>query len=373
MEVLTHARVLTSGGLRDGLSVCIDHGLIRHVIPDRDVPPEWPVTDLEGGILAPGFIDLQVNGGGDVLFNAAPTVESLERMVHAHRKFGTTGMLPTLITSDRQTLHRAIDAVREAIQSGIGGILGIHIEGPFLSSSRRGIHDARLFRHPDPDDLALLATAGVGAVLLTLAPEQVGTDLIRRLSAEGIIVAAGHSDATYEQTCAARAAGLSGFTHLFNAMSPLQTRAPGVVGAALEDPQSWCGIIADGFHVHPAVLRLARKLKPPGTLVLVTDAMPPVGGVHDRFELDGKEIRCSAGRCTGMDGTLAGSALDMASAVRNAVQWLDVSVEEALRMASQYPARILGLDDQVGHIEPGQRANLVCLDDALQVRRVWTA
>ncbi len=369
-SALVNGRVLTAGGIEEGLAVVIDGSRIAEVVARRDVSGIHE-HDLRGAVLAPGFIDCQVNGGGGVLFNDAPTVDTIERIAKAHRRFGTTGLLPTLISDDADVMRRAVGAVADAIARGVAGILGIHLEGPFLAAQKKGIHDAAKFRLPDAADIALIAAGNSGKVLLTIAPEQVSAEDVRELSNRGVVVAAGHTAATYEQTRASLAAGLRGFTHLFNAMSPLQSREPGVVGAALEDRTSACGIIVDGHHVHPAALRIALAAKPRGTIFLVTDAMPPVGSDVPTFLLNGETITCADGLCTNTAGTLAGSALDMASAVRNCVSMLGVDLAEALRMASQYPAQFIGLEKSHGRIEPGFAADLVALDASYHVTGSW--
>lgn len=372
LTALIHARVLTTQGLEDDLAVIIDGPRIRHVARRRELHlGGMECVDLEGMLLAPGFIDLQVNGGGDVLFNDEPSRATLERMVAAHLRFGTTSMLPTLISSDRETLARALAVVEDAVLSDVPGILGLHVEGPFIAVDRRGVHDASHCRGMEDEDVARLAHPHRGVRLVTLAPERVDPTRIAQLRGAGVIVALGHSDATYEVTRQALAAGAAGFTHLFNAMSPMLARAPGVVGAALEDRQAWCGIINDGHHVHSAALKVALAAKPAGMVFLVTDAMPPVGGVRETFFLDGREIRCNNGRCTTGDGTLAGSALDMATAVRNTVRDLGIETAEALRMASEYPAMALGLAHERGRVSPGCWADLVAMDSDLRVQRVW--
>ena len=374
LTALLNGRVLTDEGLADGLAVLIDGARIAAVTTADDPRVRTAQAhDLRGSILAPGFIDCQVNGGGGVLFNDAPTVDTVRRIAAAHRRFGTTGLLPTLISDDAQVMHAAVRAVAAAIAQGAPGVLGIHLEGPFLSPHRRGIHDAAKFRLADAADLDLLGAADAGRVLLTVAPEQVPAATLQQLAARGVIVAAGHTAATYEQTRAALQAGMRGFTHLYNAMSPLQSREPGVVGAALEDPASWCGIIVDGHHVHPAALRVALAAKPRGKIFLVTDAMPPVGSAQDTFRLNGETITCRDGLCTNAAGTLAGSALDMITAVRNTVETLHVPLEEALRMASEYPAAFLALERSHGRIVAGYAADLVALGDDLAVTATWCA
>src|SRR5690606_38408101 len=250
---------------------------------------------------------------------------------------------------------------REAIAAGVPGVLGIHLEGPYLAPARKGTHDAARFRVPDAAELAMATSLDNGVTLVTLAPEQVPADAIRAMVARGAIVCAGHTAGTYEQIRAGLEAGVRGFTHLYNAMSPLQGREPGTVGAALESREAYCGIIVDGVHVHPASLRVALAAKPRGTLFLVTDAMPMVGSDDPSFELYGETITAVDGVVRNAAGALAGSALDMATAVRNTVRLLGLPLEEAARMASTYPARFLGVDSRLGRIAPGWQADLVLL------------
>lgn len=370
---LANARVFDGEREHVHAVVQIAGGRIAGVGTADDLPAADETIDLDGLILAPGFVDVQVNGGGGVLFNAAATVEGLRAIAAAHRRFGTTSLLPTLISDDWPVMTAAADAVREALGTGVPGIRGIHFEGPYLNAERRGVHRAEAIRPPDADARPLLSAGDLGRVLVTLAPEVVPAGFIRALAETGVRISLGHSAADYDTVRAALDAGATGFTHLFNAMPPLSGRAPGVLGAALADPRSWCGVIADGHHVHPANLRLALACKPTGRVMLVTDAMPCVGSGAATFELDGRSVTVADGRCTTTDGTLAGSALDMASAVRNAVTLLDVPLAEALRMASLYPARFLGLDDRIGRIAPGCDADLVAFDDGLAVKATWIA
>jgi N-acetylglucosamine-6-phosphate deacetylase len=369
--VALHAtRVLTPAGFQLEWCVLVDGGRIVDAMPSRDCPAHLQQRELDGDLL-PGFIDLQVNGGGGVLFNDHPTVDGIVAIGEAHRRFGTTGFLPTLISDDLGTLERAIQAVDAAIERGIPGVLGIHIEGPFLSPARKGIHDASKFRILDERALHLLASLRHGRVLVTLAPELAPPGAIRALVDRGVVVAAGHTAATYDDVQAAFAEGLSGFTHLFNAMTQLGSREPGTVGAALENRSSWCGLIVDGHHVHPATLRIALAAKGAGRLVLVTDAMPTVGSDQRSFRLAGQLIECDGDRCTASDGTLAGSNLNMAAAVRNAVRLMEVDVATAVRMASEVPASVMGLADERGSIRPGMRADLVLVDSGNNVVETW--
>ena len=369
---LTNARVLTPDGWHDDLAVLLDGERIVDLLPPGDPRVcDAHQHDLRGTMLVPGFIDVQVNGGGGVLFNEAPTVETLRRIGAAHRRYGTTGFLPTLISDDRGVMREALAAVEQALEERVPGVLGIHLEGPYLAPARKGVHDAKYFHAPDSDELAMLCASHRGVRLLTLAPDQVPLASISALVDAGLIVCAGHTAADYATTRAALDAGVRGFTHLFNAMTPFGSREPGVVGAALEDAESWCGIIVDGHHVHPASLRVAIAAKPRGKMLLVTDAMPPVGADRPDYVLNGETIIARDGICQTAQGVLAGSALDMASAVRNAVQLLGLPLDEAVRMASTYPAEFLGFGDSHGRIAAGYRADLVMMDDEYRVMKSW--
>lgn len=369
---LVNGRVLVDRGIEEGIAVLVQAGRIVAVVSGHEALQRADdAYDLQGATLLPGFIDCQVNGGGGVLFNNSPDAESLRRIGAAHRTFGTTGFLPTLISDDAGRMREAIAATRTAIAQDIPGVLGIHLEGPYLAPARKGTHDASKFRVPDAQEIELATGLDNGITLITLAPEQVGADTVRALVARGAIVCAGHTAASYEETRAGIDAGVRGFTHLFNAMSPLTGREPGAVGAAMEDAGSWCGVIVDGHHVHPASLRVALKAKARGKVFLVTDAMPPVGADDPSYELYGEVITARDGVVRNAAGALAGSALDMATAVRNSVRILGLPLEEAARMASAYPAEFLGIGDRYGRIAPGYRADLVALDAELQVVATW--
>ncbi|MDB6088913.1 MAG: N-acetylglucosamine-6-phosphate deacetylase [Gammaproteobacteria bacterium] len=369
---LINARVLLDDGLVEGKCVLLEQGRILAVVDETD-PRAGTASrrDLGGNLLLPGFIDSQVNGGGGVLFNDAPSVAAIRAIGEAHRKFGTTGFLPTLISADLDVVARAIAAVRGAIQAGVPGVLGIHIEGPFLNVARKGVHDPAKLRELDTSAVGLLTSLRCGKTLVTLAPEMTTPQIIQNLAQAGVVVSAGHTNATYAEIATALRHGLTGFTHLFNAMSQLTGREPGVVGAALDDPGSWCGIIVDGEHTDPVVLRIALRCKPHNRFMLVTDAMPSVGTNSHAFNLQGRTITVSGSVCIDEDGRLAGSNIDMASCVRNAVKLLGLPLAEASRMASQYPAEFLGLADEAGRISPGYRANLVLVDASLNVLETW--
>ena len=371
-QLLSNCRVFDGERVHKHRSVVL-HG--RHIAEIATAGTPCPDADREidlgGNLLAPGLIDLQVNGGGGVLFNDAPEPDTIRTIVAAHRRTGTTGLLPTLISDETTVTDAAVAAVESAIAEDMAGVLGLHLEGPHLNPGRHGIHDETRFRPLDDDAFRTLEGARVGRLLCTVAPETLRDGQIRRLTDKGILVFGGHSMATYEQTLKALDEGLCGFTHLFNAMTPLTSREPGMVGAALDNADSVMTIIADGIHVHPATLRLAIRSKPDGKAILITDAMPCVGSTLKSFTLFGRQIHVRKGSCVDEHGTLAGANIGMIDAVRYVSRSGGVDQYEALRMASAYPARLLGLHDQLGAIRPGYRASLIELDDDLRVVRNW--
>lgn len=331
---------------------------------------EGQVSDavVLNGTVAPGFIDVQVNGGGGAFYNADRTLNCLDTMARAHGQFGTTAMLPTLITDSVTVMNEAADAMALAIKEKTPGVIGIHFEGPHLSIAKKGTHSEQYIRPISEQEFAIFKRDDLGIKLVTLAPENVSVSDIKRLVELGVKVSIGHTNADFDTVQAALAAGADGFTHLFNAMSPFTSREPGVVGAALSDVHSWCGLIVDGHHVHPASAKLAINTKTPGKMMLVTDAMPPVGTEDTEFDFfDGRKVLRTGDRLNSSTGELAGSVLDMASAVRNSVNTLDVSLSEALKMASLYPAQYLGLSTQKGRIADGFDADFVVLDEHINV------
>ncbi|MBM3579102.1 MAG: N-acetylglucosamine-6-phosphate deacetylase [Alphaproteobacteria bacterium] len=353
-------------------AILINNSRIAAVAPRDELSTSIDVFEApKGAWLAPGFIDVQVNGGGDALFNADPTPKCLAKIVAAHRRFGTTALLPTLITDTDEIMMAALSAV-ETILPEEPSILGIHLEGPFLSPEKPGVHRRDLIRRPEPHHLQMLASFRKGVLLVTLAPEVAPAGFIAELVAAGAKVSLGHSMATYEQTRAAMAEGLTGFTHLFNAMPPLSARKPGPIAAALESPNAYYGMIVDGQHVAPATLGLG--IRGAGHPMLVTDAMPPVGGSRQEFMLQGEQITVRNGRCVTPDGVLAGSSLDMATAVENCVRLLGLPLERALRFASTEPADFLGVGHFLGRLAPGYRADIVALDpNDVSVVATWVA
>ncbi len=363
-----NAQIVTPDGIVTGTLTCdgetitaIETGPVSDRIGGQ-------IIDVAGGYLLPGFIDTQVNGGGGVLFNDVTSVEGIAAIGRAHRTYGTTGYLPTLISDEIEVIDAAMRATEQAIEQGVPGVLGIHIEGPFISKDRKGIHNPAMFRTLDADSKALLKSLKRGRTLVTLAPENCTPADISELRDAGVLIAAGHTNATYETTVAALKAGVTSFTHLFNAMSPMTHRAPGVVGAALEDQTAYCGLIADGRHVDWTVLRIALRTRPIERFMLVTDAMPTVGSKQKTFMLNGKRIHVENGVCVDDNGTLAGSDLDMATAVRHVVREVGRSLPEAALMAASAPARFLGLDAERGTLVAGHRADIVWLDKTLTLK-----
>jgi N-acetylglucosamine-6-phosphate deacetylase len=357
--------------MRGPALVTVSDGLIHEVRFAAARPREMIALPADA-ILAPGFIDVQVNGGGGILLNDEPTEAGVRRIVQAHRKTGTTGCLPTLITDRSDVMERLAASASVALQ--IPGVLGFHLEGPALNKERKGIHLESEIRAPNARDLAAMKSFGsCGRSIVTLAPECVPASLVDDLLKAGLRLSAGHSDATAAQIAQAAKRGVTGVTHLFNAMSQLNARAPGVVGAALDDERLFAGIICDGLHVDSASLRIAMRCKGRDRLMLVTDAMPLVGTEQRNFRLQGREITLEGDRLTGPDGTLAGAHLTMIQAVRNAVTLLGVALLDALTMASRTPAAFLGLESELGSIAPGYRADLVAFNSKFEIIDTWVA
>jgi N-acetylglucosamine-6-phosphate deacetylase len=364
-----NGRVALPAGAVGAVDIAVADGTVTAVTPAAVTPADREI-DLDGGWLLPGFVDTQVNGGGGVLFNDQVDVEAIANIGAAHARYGTTAFLPTLISDTPAQIAAALAAVDAAIEQGVPGVVGIHIEGPFINEVKRGIHEAHRIRRLDDVILATLTAPHRGRVMLTLAPELCDEEDIRTLVRHGVIVSAGHSDATYDEAQRAIGAGLTGFTHLFNAMSPLHHRNPGAVGAAF-DSDTYCGLIVDDVHLHPAVVRLAIHAKGKDRIMLVTDAMPSVGTDVSEFTLQGKRIAVKDGVCIFEDGTLAGTHLDMASAVRKTVEVTGLPVTDVSAMASATPAAFLSLQHSIGAIAPGRRADWAWLDTGLQPRATW--
>jgi len=355
-------------------ALVVNDGKVAEIVCASDLPADMSVTKVDAGFLVPGFVDLQVNGGGGVLLNDAPSVETIKRICRAHVRHGTTALLPTLITDTPEITRKAVTAAAAAMRESVPGCLGLHLEGPHLSEARRGAHDAQLVRPASEVDIdaMIAAAADIGNLLVTVAPEAVSVEQVSRLVAGGVRVSLGHSAADFAGVTALIDAGVHMVTHLFNAMSPLGHREPGMVGAALENGGVYAGLIVDGIHVDPATIAIALRAKRgPGRIFLVTDAMATLGSELTTFMLNGREVRRADGRLTLEDGTLAGADIDMLSSVRLLRDVVGVSLDEALRMAALYPAEAMGVAETHGCLKPGSRADLLHLSDALDLREVW--
>ena len=361
--------IFTGEAFVESHALLIADGKIADIVSNRKVPVDAEKISYGDKIFVPGFIDTQINGGGGVLLNNTPTAEACLAIAKVHHKRGTTRLLPTCISDRPEVTHKALAAVREARQKD-KSILGIHIEGPHLSQVRRGIHKADCLRAMTENDLRLYKPETDEIMLITVAPETVPPEQIKKLRAQGVIVSIGHTQATADQVRAALAAGATGFTHLFNGMGK-DPKESGSVAVALSDRDSWCGIIADGFHVTGEQFALALKSKPQGKLFLVSDAVSPAASDNPQsFEFYGETIRFEGGRCVNAEGKLAGSAITLADAVKNCIDKFAVDSAEALRMASMYPAAFLGLDHHFGKLLPGYTADVVVMDTGFNVKSV---
>lgn len=350
-------------------AIIIEGDIVKDIVEISKIPKELEAIDLKGLSIAPGFIDAQVNGGGGCLFNENPTEECISAIYEAHKRFGTTSFLPTIFTVPNEKMLQAIDVVKSCIENHKYGVVGLHMEGPYINEKKAGVHDKRFIQQISDEGLAIF-TKNEGVIKLwTLAPELVEESHVKELKKRNILVSAGHTNATYEQTVQSFKWGVSSATHLFNAMTQFGSREPGVIGAVFDTDNIWAGIIADGIHVHFASVRVAKKIKQE-KLILVTDAMPPVGKPSTTFKIGNLEVSYSNGMCVTKDGTLAGSALDMATAVRNCIQKIGIPKDEALRMASTYPAEFLGIQDKLGKIEIGYLADMVILNNQIAVKGI---
>ena len=355
-------------------ALLVESQLFAGIVPASDIPAGAITKKFAAGIIAPGYVDLQVNGGGGIMFNDDQSVSTLSMIAAAHLRLGTTSILPTLISDTADRVHSAIDAVEQALAEGTKGIAGLHLEGPHLSPKRKGAHAQSLIRTMSDDDLKLLTEAAtrLPVLMVTISPESVSTEQMHALSSAGIILSLGHTNATGADCAAAVENGVSCVTHLFNAMSQLGNREPGVVGAALSQGRLSAGLIADTFHVHPETIGIALRAKRgPGKLFLVTDAMATAGSAIDHFILNGRRIERHEGRLTLEDGTLAGADLDLTTAVRNMTDVVGAPIQSALAMATSIPANIINKKQEIGHINIGQRADFILLDDQIRLARVW--
>ncbi len=364
----------------DGEQSFHDHALLVEsdrfvgIVAHSRIPTGVTIETLGHGTLAPGYVDLQVNGGGGVMFNDDPSPATLRIMAAAHVRLGATSILPTLITDTAEHVHTAIDSVEQAFEEGVDGIIGLHLEGPHLSPARKGAHDGTLIRSMSDSEHRLLleATERLPALMLTLSPENVSAAQMRTLANAGVILSLGHTSASSADCQAAVENGVSCVTHLFNAMTQLGNREPGVVGAALSLGELNAGLIADGIHVHPQNMGIALRAKQgPGKIYLVTDAMACAGSETDNFILNGRRIERRDGRLTLEDGTLAGADLDLSMALRNIVDSTATPLKSALAMVTSIPASIIGREQESGYISVGRHADFIHLDERLKLTQVW--
>ena len=371
---LTGARIFDGDDWHEGHALVVRDGLVEAILPTGAIPSDIRIVDTGGGMLAPGFLDLQVNGGGGVMLNDHPDVASIETICKAHAPFGTTSLLPTLITDTPAITAAAVAAGEAAALRKVPGFLGLHLEGPHLSIARKGAHDPALIRPMTDKDEAMLIAARhkLPVLLTTIAPESVEPARVSALAKAGVIVSLGHSDTGYATASTFAAAGASMVTHLFNAMSQIGNREPGLAGAAIDIGTLSAGLIADGIHVDPVTIRIALRAKQgPARIVLVTDAMATIGTDMTSFTLNGRTIYRKDGSLRLADGTLAGADLDMISAVRYVHRVIGLDLSEALRMASLYPAQAIGQSHRLGRFANGTAADIVALSDDLDIGQVW--
>jgi N-acetylglucosamine-6-phosphate deacetylase len=374
-KAIVGARIFDGASWHDNAALLIEAGKIVSIGPVSGLPDGIDIVEAESGsLLVPGFIDLQVNGGGGVLLNEEPTVEGITQICAAHAKFGTTALLPTLITDTPEITTAAVEAGKRAAEARVPGFLGLHLEGPHLSVARKGAHDPKLIRPMEESDIELILSCRgrMDVLLTTIAPENVTPEQVTRLAEAGFIVSLGHTEASFATASTYAQAGARTVTHLFNAMSQLGNREPGLVGAALETSTLHAGLIADGIHVHPAAMATAIRAKNgPGKIFIVTDAMSPIGTDMTSFTLNGREILRRDGRLTLADGTLAGADIDMIASVRFAHEKLALPLDEVLRMASTYPAEAARVDDRKGALKAGYDADFVIVTDDLRMQSTW--
>jgi N-acetylglucosamine-6-phosphate deacetylase len=362
--VINVESLITENEILRNQTVAIKNGIIHSVSENQNKEQR-----VLAGTLVPGFIDLQVNGGGGCLFNQTPNLNSIQIIANAHQQFGTTGWFPTLVTDSIDKMQQAADAVSMAYKDKSLGVLGIHFEGPHISESKKGVHSSQFIRDISQREIELYLRKDLGQVIVTVAPESVSSEMISKLTNEGVIVCIGHSNASFEQAQKAIIAGATGFTHLFNAMSQFNSRAPGMVGAALLNKEIYYGLILDGIHVHPEAANLAINMNP--NMMLVTDAMPIVASSEQSFDFFGQLIKREGNQLSDKEGRLAGSSLDMATAVRNSIKMLNLSLVQAVKLASFNPAKFLAVGHQYGDIKVGQIANMVMLNNEFEVVSSW--
>ncbi|RJX75364.1 N-acetylglucosamine-6-phosphate deacetylase [Vibrio sinensis] len=368
MKAISASRIFDGEQYHHNCALVWDEQHLISILPLEQLDSDIDCTHYPDALITPGFIDLQVNGGGGVMFNSDTSVESIDRICAAHRQHGTAYLLPTLITATPKKMADALNAAQAAIEHKVRGVLGVHLEGPWLNAGKKGAHDANLFSTPNIEQLQQLPWLKDGEVLVTLAAENVSMEALEWLNQHGIHLSCGHSNAQSNDLTEQKLSTINGFTHLFNAMSPMEGREPGTLGTALMADHAWCSIITDGIHVHPQNVLLSQRLKPTGKLLIITDAMATVGSDTDYFELDGERISIIDNKLVNAAGSLAGAHIGMDQSVANAVLW-GIEEAEALRMASTYPAQALKCTD-LGVLKRNARAAATILDDQLKTQAV---
>ena len=353
-------------------ALLIDDQHIAGIVNEDAIPTDFQVKKIEGGILSPGFIDLQVNGGGGKLFNNSPDKESLNTIISAHQYFGTTSIMPTVISDSLNILQKCTDTISNEIDNN-HSLLGIHIEGPFFNVKYRGVHQKQYINTINASYLNLFETLDKFPVMLTLAPECISIKQLKHLKSLGFKILAGHTDANYDQLEEAVKYGLDGFTHLFNAMGQISAREPGVVGSAFDFDETSASIIVDLHHVHPSLINLSFKQKPKGKLFFVSDSMATINHGEPSFELYDEVVSESNGRIINSEGKLAGSSITQIDAIKNAYQKCSIPLESAISMATLYPAEYIGVSDYIGQLKKGYRADLAHFDSNFHVQNVWLA
>ena len=371
-QALIGAQLFSGKEFFDNRALLIDGENIIDIINEHNIPNNFETQKLNGGILSPGFIDLQVNGGGGKLFNNSPDKESLNAIIEAHQHFGTTSIMPTVISDSLNVLKRCTTTISEVIENN-KSLLGVHIEGPFFNVKYRGVHQKQYINTINSDYLNLFESLKDFPVMLTLAPECISTKQLKHLKSLGFKILAGHTDASYDQLEEAIKYGLDGFTHLFNAMGQISAREPGVVGSALTFDNATASIIVDLHHVHPSLIQMAYKQKPQGKLFFVSDSMATIHHGEPSFELYDEVVSESNGRIINSEGKLAGSSITQIDAIKNAYQSCNIPLNDAIAMVTRYPAEYLGVANYLGSLKSGYRADLTHFDLDFQVHNVWVA
>ena len=371
-QAITGSKLFNGIDFIEHKALLIDDQHIAGIVNEDAIPTDFQVKKLEGGILSPGFIDLQVNGGGGKLFNNSPDKESLNTIISAHQYFGTTSIMPTVISDSLNILQKCTDTISNEIDNN-HSLLGIHIEGPFFNVKYRGVHQKQYINTINASYLNLFETLDKFPVMLTLAPECISIKQLKHLKSLGFKILAGHTDANYDQLEEAVKYGLDGFTHLFNAMGQISAREPGVVGSAFDFDETSASIIVDLHHVHPSLINLSFKQKPKGKLFFVSDSMATINHGEPSFELYDEVVSESNGRIINSEGKLAGSSITQIDAIKNAYRKCSIPLESAISMATLYPAEYLGVSDYIGQLKKGYRADLAHFDSNFHVQNVWLA